>query len=406
MDRPTPSSDASRRPTRWLRLAVACVLLGLLATSAAGCGRQFEPYWRVTQFRVLAIQADPVVVQPGETTTFRALIEAPDDQEVSYRWEWCPFVTSPGDRYECPVTRDDLISQLQAQAEEQGRPIPPSFLEIIPEFQLGTSETAELTYSFPSELPLQLCRGIQQALAEQPDEIAGQIPALDCETGFDVSVRLVAETDSETIIAAKDFTLWTGAEYINTNPGFDDLQIRPAEASDLDVLAERLDWVDPDAELDDQWHSTSPDEPTPVVAGKPFEIRALLDPDRIDVWRPPGPKDSDERRPPESEGIDFRWFVGAGNVGESTPFYKEEFNTIEEASTVRYRINYFDDLEDADADGVPNADDPCPAVPGGGDADGACTVGLWNVARDTRLGLGWIERRLVVVDRISHSREP
>jgi hypothetical protein len=63
----------------------------LLLTALAGCGEQMESVDQVSRFRVLAVQADPPEVKPGEGTKLTVLWADPKGagREVSFVWIAC-----------------------------------------------------------------------------------------------------------------------------------------------------------------------------------------------------------------------------------------------------------------------------------------------------------------------------
>ena len=73
----------------------SCLSAIALATAAIGCAPDFDPFNLVDKPRILAVQADPPELKPGERAQLRALVYAPDQAEVSYHWQWCPFTTGP-----------------------------------------------------------------------------------------------------------------------------------------------------------------------------------------------------------------------------------------------------------------------------------------------------------------------
>ncbi len=60
-----------------------------LSLALAGCGDDFAPGSRVTDFRVLAVQADLPYAAPGEQVHLRALWHEPFGRRVSFGWLSC-----------------------------------------------------------------------------------------------------------------------------------------------------------------------------------------------------------------------------------------------------------------------------------------------------------------------------
>lgn len=65
-----------------MRALIAIVLLG-------ACGSDFDPPSLVTGLRVLAIQAEPPELSPGETTTLSILRAGPLPDGTTFHWDWC-----------------------------------------------------------------------------------------------------------------------------------------------------------------------------------------------------------------------------------------------------------------------------------------------------------------------------
>ena len=386
------------------------VLLGLASTQLS-CGEAFAPYWRIDKLRVLAIKADPITLKPGQRATISALVYSPDPEPITYAWEWCPFRTSPQNEYACPFTREELAEQLRANLPPDAPNI--NLLALIPDFDLGQDPTGRLVYPATQEIVLGLCQALQGFLATQDEALAEQIGVTNCERGYDVSLRLIVTQGDERRIAAKRINLWTGSEFDqNTNPSVTGVQVRLLNPSDAPRVKDRMPWVKDGAPRDQQWHLLPEDEATPILANIPLEIRSVVDPDRIDVWQPPAPQGSVEPRlPPEKEVILFRWFTTGGELDNSNRIWRDGLNALDDASLtefeVTYRINTPEgDLDkperknDWDLDGVPNAQDNCPYVANPEQREDACTLRLWSVIRDGRLGIDWVERRLEVVGHV------
>lgn len=370
------------RRARTRRSALVFVVLAL-AASLTSCGREFEPYWRINDFRVMAIKSDPATLRFGETATIEALVSVPSGDadaagDVLYQWEWCPVRVSAQNQYECPLRAEELLEGLRGEGEE-GPGIDPSLFD----FDLGTEPVARLFNPLPPDMILDFCQQIQRSLADATDpELAKFLPTFDCTRGYDITIRLVATYEGKEIVTAKRITLWTGDEQLNENPRFERIEIRPEKESDIAKLAARLDWVKPaSTPRDEQWVAIPEDAPLEVLAGVPFEVRSLLDHDSVEIWQPPAPIGSGrELLDPEREALVLRWFTTAGSYSDSRRIFNENLNELDEASITTWTLS-----EERHRD--------CREQLGG-----TCEIKLWSVARDGRLGVDWIERSLVVVE--------
>jgi hypothetical protein len=366
-------------------VAALVVLVGLLA--GVGCGMEFEPYWRVSSYRLLAIQADPPAMKPGDVATFRALDYRPDGVEVSYEWSWCPVEPSAQERYDCPI--DEVVAGgadagISADAGMGGGGgggfggFDPSI------FELGTDETAVLSYPGTRDQVFELCQSIQQAVAQAEEEsgLTGLLPTTDCERGYDINIRLKATPEGgEPIVARKRVKLWTGGE-ANQNPRQTGLQIRPISQEVADRVRGTLDWVEPPGTpLSEQWYTMPIDAKTVLANGAKYQVRVQVDRSRIEEWRPPAPTGSQmERLPPEEEAIEFQWFVSGGELDPASRVYQKDFDNFEKARQTDWNIP-IEDIE------------PCK------EGRGACDVRLWTVMRDGRLGVDWAERTVKIVEK-------
>lgn len=357
------------------------VTLGVFAALAlASCGPEFTPYWKVDKLRVLAIKADPVVAKHLEPVTLSALVYAPGDQEVEYHWSWCPIRPSAQNDYECYVDETGLDALLAEQTgDDAGESLPEDF------FYLGDGPTATFVNPLDEDEVRQLCRAIQRHIIEETDdpELARFLPGGSCARGYEIALRLEVSTEEESLVASKRFTLWGGDEEYNKNPEFADFQIRPANPESLSTLHKWADWPVPeDTPHDEQWLSIPEDRALPIVTHTTFEIRALVDPESVLTYTPPPPIGQESEAPePRKEALQFRYFTTGGNLSRSSHLYSEDENTLEDASITSFRIGQWEVGEDCQ---IPTEE--------------GCEIRLWAAARDSRLGVDWIGRRLLIED--------
>lgn len=348
--------------TRW-------ILTMMVALLAVSCGREFDPYWRIIDFRLLGVRSSEPELRPGETAVFDALTFSPDGSPVTYQWEWCPFRTQAAQEYKCPLTKDELDQLIR----EQGN-LPDGFTLPIPDFDMGTNPTASLPYPAPQPLLYAFCENLQRALVDAPPQVAAAVPVVKCERGLDATIRLVVESGGKRIVAGKRINLWLEQELENNNPRIDVIQIRPATEADAQFLrGKNISWVSSASNPDDWWVEV-PEDPLPIYANVGYEVRSLIDPLSIDIWTPPAP-DGAERDylDPEKEVIVYRWMTTLGDIGDSERLYKEDLSTLDAASITEFSV------------------EGCP------DNLSVCELTLWSIARDGRLGIDWLERKLSVV---------
>ncbi len=371
------------------------IAFALLATS---CGREFDPYWRILDFRLLAVKSSLPELRPGQTAEIEALTYVPPGQDVTYEWSWCPFRTSTSDEYACPFTQEDLdAAAAQALGVDE---LPPG---IGLDLDLGTEPTAQLPYPGTAELVLGFCKQIQQALADSGGAAVGIVP-VNCSRGVDATIRLKVTAGDKEIIAGKRINIWTESFQSNANPDVTGIELRPANADAAQFLIDQgATWVvDPSTDKDDWWVELDNLQPPEVWADVPMEIRSVVDPDSIEIWQPPAPQGAEEEYlPPESEVIVFRWMTTAGSFDRTSPLYDEELNELDEASLSEFEIRQVREEEnDYDADGLLDDDDACPYVPGEAiNANGDCVLQVWSIIRDGRLGIDWVQNTLIVKGR-------
>lgn len=379
------------------RVPTWVMVVGLAAPMASlGCGPEFDPYWRVNKPRVIAVKAEPVTLKEGQSTTLTAEAFDPAGREVSYEWEWCPLDTSPADSWACPLSAEDL-----AGAFGDGVSIPEGF------FELGEGRSVELDYPGTEQAIRDVCEAIAAQVKEATEDspLAGALPVVDCRRGLDISVRVVATVGSDEIIARKKLKLSVGDErFDNANPEVSGIEVQPAESADLDEVTARLEWArGAEVERDERWVSVG-QEPLELLAGVTYDVRAVVEPESVEVWTPPAPVGAEEEfLPPESEVIEYRWMTSAPGLEDSTSLYLEGANTLLDASETQLVVAYDPGKADYDGDGVANQIDNCPPFGNRDQLDSnddgvgdACDIYVWAVARDGRLGLDWARRRLRV----------
>lgn len=148
------------------------------------CGPDFDPYYRLTSLRVLAIRSEPAAPAPGENATFDALVFSPEtgfapDPALTYEWSWCPFPGPAEQGYPCLVTEAEVAMWAAVTGT-------------IPSFALGAQPVAQLAHVIDPALLGQLCLGNPA------------IPiSLDCERGFPIQVRLKVTSATDSIDAVR-----------------------------------------------------------------------------------------------------------------------------------------------------------------------------------------------------------
>ena len=219
---------------------------------------------------------------------------------------------------------------------------------------------------------------------------------------------IITDSSGEEFVSAKRILLWTGSEQANNeNPDVNGIEIRLQNPDDLSKVVDKLDWISASEATEERWYLLREGESTPIVAGVPFEFRSRVDPESIQTFQRPAPMAANnatqetEYLPPETESLVFRWFVTGGDLEDSRKIFAPDINTIEEAGTTSFNVPLSQDsANDWDEDGTNNGDDACPYIANGDGSAAACTVSVWSVVRDGRLGVDWIERRVEVIDHV------
>lgn len=361
-------------------LVLALFLLGAGLFSA--CGPTFDPYWRLEEFRLIAVKISPPTLKGDESATAEVFFHLPDNTKadsVEFKWEWCPISVSPGNRYKCPI--DEIRRAGESQGGGQAQM---SFLE---ELDLGTGKSVEFNYPASEQVISQLCSQLQQRATEVAGRLGSQVSLADCDRGYDVPIRVQATASDKTITAKKKLQLYTGEGQINRNPDITGIEIRPkSELSD--PVTEKLGWPT-SLNGDDDWYSPEGDF-VKIVPGTPFDLLSRLSEDSVEQWRPPAPRGSGkELAEPERESIGFQWLASGGDLREPSGLYDPELNTLKKAGKSGIVFERKDD-----SDNVDDGEDNCPFFNNNEQTDSndngvgdACEFEVWSVVKDGRRGV-------------------
>lgn len=179
----------------------------VLATFAlcGGCGDDFSPYNEVEGFRLLAIQATPPELRPGERVELTALVVG--DDAPRFTWRWCAVTRGPGERHTCAIQDGEIESEL-------------------PNALLSTSTSA--TFAWPADPSVTDAFCDVAAQREAPNGA----PRLDCASDRpELYLRLEIESAAgERVIALHALPLVLDDAPRNTNPHLDDVRVEVAGA--------------------------------------------------------------------------------------------------------------------------------------------------------------------------------
>jgi hypothetical protein len=234
--------------------------LAVVLLVAAGCGPSFDPPSYVKGLRVLAVEADPPELAPGEQTTLRLLITDGND-DATIEWATCTRPTYPGAGFINPDCTKET---------------PEPWL--IP---LGTERT--LRFTMPNVDPL-----------------SGQLGLPDGTSGFYVPIRAIVRSGTEKIMTFYRLRVL--------------LPIAPQPPNRNPVLTEMttIPYTDADAGF--------AGEPFPLVEGEPLEVKAgvrialsaAVTPDSIESYTRLAGDPRDMKLETVNEVVRFFWFTSAG----------------------------------------------------------------------------------------------
>ena len=288
-------------------------LFALLCLTSAlwGCGSDFDPPYRLTKARVLAIKAEPPGPGYGETATLTPLFYFPDpklpDAGVTAvtrtTWSWCPLPGISSDGYQCPVDQ----TQWNAMVASFG-------LGEAPSLDLGDGDLGSFKNPFPAELLAYLCSNkARQADGADAGSATGGSSAMaalsqvfDCRYGFPVLVRMTAETTAGPIVAVVQLYLPLDAtQPPNTNPVVGGIRIVKPEdlAAPLDEAGTAI--VPRNLKVSMEMDLAEANAET-------YQGR-LVDPDTMLFKRGP---DGDYLLGPTLERLNVSWYAEVGSFGE------------------------------------------------------------------------------------------
>lgn len=292
-----PSIDTRSTTLGALGLSIALAL----ALGASGCGRDFEPFNLVNKLRVLAIQADPPAVAPGETAVLRALVYEPDGDEVSYRWSWCPLTTGSLGGFECAVSEAELRDLAESFVPGSGA--------LVPSFDLGSEPEAAFDYSFSPVLMQGLCELLTSF--EAPSFVS--LP--DCEESLVVSITLEVTAGDEAVTAIKELPVYfdeAGAD--NENPAIGEVTAALGDGGPAVLPEDGLATL-----LANRRHDLVVD--VPIASAQVFQ---------------PSPTEDDPQPASRRESLFMTWFVTGGDTTDNRTTFIEDEIPLEELGSNRW----------------------------------------------------------------------
>ncbi len=261
------------KPLRYLALC-------LLPLSVWACSDPLDPYEEVQGLRVLAISADSPQLTPGASATVSALVT---EEGASYQWSWCPFALPASQGAGCAISHEEF--QMVANM------ILPS-PAVVPDYDLGTGETAAFTHSLPPMFYKAVCDFVLS------QNIPDGFDAPDCSQKFEIQVGLTVTKGGESIVSVSSLELlYDDVVPANTNPVLLGLSAKQSDGTlvELDAMA-----------------------PTQLVKGSLVELSIEVNEDSSESYQKVEP--SGEVVPAE-ENLIATWFYDGGSMDKSRSSY-------------------------------------------------------------------------------------
>ena len=262
--------------------AVLTTLTSLLFLS--GCSEEFEPFNEVRKLRILAIQAEPPTLMPGETSDIRALVFEPEGELVEYQWDWCPLRTGSEAGFECAITEQELI--------EAASELDPIAAALIPSYDLGTDQEVSLEHFLSEEVLDAFCGEGQTS--ELPFPGVGELP--ECGDFLTISLRLTVYDGVDTAQAIKNVRFALNTSLVpNTNPVFSGVfaRLEGESASQFEVLDE--------------------DSIFNMAVNSKYELESDINEASAEIFTP-SPTNDEPNPEPQSERLFLTWFVTDGET--------------------------------------------------------------------------------------------
>ncbi len=252
---------------------------------------------------------------------------------ASYQWHWCPLPRPLGDGLGCTVDDAEFAQLVQNALGDS--------IE-LPELDMGQGETARFTNPFGPQEGRLLCQALVTLAPEdaaRPDCLSGTFP-------FTITLQVTSADAATTVLATRTLgVLLDPLAVPNKNPNFSEVRIGRPGSSD-EVIAE--------------------DGSTNVGIGESYELVANVSVESAEVF-------VDETRGEEPvearEGLVISWFYQTGNIDLGRTSYAENDRPVSQLNTNSWTIS---------------------------DAASIGPTQIWLVLRDTRGGVSWLERELVI----------